>query len=246
MTHKQFTLKADNVDFRDIWYVPLKTPLVDTVDLRKWASPVENQLHLGSCTANALVGGYELLVNRDDPTMYADLSRLFVYYNERILEESVDIDSGATLRDSIKSVKEYGICTESIWPYNIDYFTITPSVSSYNDAKHRNIKEYFRIADLNGILDALNHNRPVVIGFLVYAQFGDLTQTDTILTPPSEYDLPLGGHAVCLVGYDLPKKLVLVRNSYGPDWCMEGYFWMTFDYINTQLMDAWVFNVDLL
>lgn len=242
----KFTLKPDKIDFRDLPYIPTKDPLADIVDLRKWASPVEDQGQLGSCTSNALVGGYELITNRDEPTQFIDLSRLFVYYNERVLEESVDFDAGATIRDSIKSVKQYGICSESLWPYNIDYFTITPSVDSYNDAKHRNIKEYFRVADLNGILDALNHDHPITVGILVYSGFDDLNQTDTILKSPKDYEFPLGGHAVCLVGYDLSRKLVLARNSYGPDWCMEGYFWMTFDYIIAELMDAWIFNIDLI
>ena len=104
MIHTKYTLKQDKIDFRDLPYIPAKTSLADIVDLRKWASPVENQMNLGSCTANALVNDYELLTNRDAPTHSVDLSRLFVYYNERVLEESVDVDSGATLRDSIKYV----------------------------------------------------------------------------------------------------------------------------------------------
>ena len=84
------------------------------------------------------------------------------------------------------------------------------------------------------------------MGILVYSDFDGLDQTNTILTPPSADESPLGGHAVCLVGYDLSRKLVLAKNSYGPDWCMEGYFWMTFEYITTQLMDAWIFNIDLI
>ena len=99
----KYTLKADKVDFRDMPYIPVNNPLAETVDMRNWASPVEDQGQLGSCTANALVGGYELLTNKEYPSQFTDLSRLYIYYNERILEETVQIDSGATIKTIINT-----------------------------------------------------------------------------------------------------------------------------------------------
>jgi C1A family cysteine protease len=56
---------------------------------------------------------------------------------------------------------------------------------------------------------------------------------------------PLGGHAMCLVGYDLKRELLLARNSFGAHWCMGGYCWITFDYMRQETMDNWVFDVAL-
>ena len=39
-------------------------------------------------------------------------SRLFIYYNERVIEHSVESDSGALLRDGIKTVNKQGACRE--------------------------------------------------------------------------------------------------------------------------------------
>lgn len=241
----KYKLPSDAIDFRDFQYVPTLTMLAPTVDLRQWASPVETQGELGSCASNTIVGSYELLLNHQFPDRYIDLSRLFVYFNSRLIEESVFMDAGATMRDTIKVMKLYGLCSENMWPYNIDYFTVAPSIDSYADAKTRNIKDYFRISDLGGILDALNNNYPISIGMLVYSTFDDLTPQNIILEMPLTYESPLGGHAVCLVGYDLPNRLILARNSYGPEWGDLGYFWITFDYLEAQLMDAWVFNIEL-
>jgi C1A family cysteine protease len=41
------------------------------------------------------------------------------------------------------------------------------------------------------------------------------------------------------------QKLVLARKSFGPHWCMDGYCWLTFDYIRQETMDNWVFDVAL-
>jgi C1A family cysteine protease len=52
------------------------------VDLRPHMSPVENQGHVGSCTANAIVGALEYLMLRNGLPL-TDISRLWVYYHER-------------------------------------------------------------------------------------------------------------------------------------------------------------------
>ena len=52
-----------------------------------------------------------------DKKPYADMSRLFVYYNERVIEHTVNQDSGAMIRDGIKTLAKQGDCTEKKWPY---------------------------------------------------------------------------------------------------------------------------------
>ena len=83
--------------------------------MRSKCSPVEDQGQLGSCTANALVGALEFLELKDG-AQFVDLSRLFLYYNERVIEGTVDHDSGAFIRDGIKSLAKQGVCTEPEWP----------------------------------------------------------------------------------------------------------------------------------
>lgn len=243
---RQYRVRADPSDWRDIPYRPTHRPLRDVVDLRPWASTVEEQGHLGSCTGQAVVGAYELLINRDHAAQYTELSRLFVYYNARLLEDVVKEDVGAYIRDAIRGIQRYGVCDEHVWPYRINYFNIAPTKASYQDAKKRNIKNYRRVTGLPDILDALNSNRPIAFSLLVYSEFDRVEDTaDYILRLPAADAEPLGGHAMCLVGYDLKRELVLARNSFGPHWCMDGYCWLTFDYIRQETMDNWVFDVAL-
>ena len=248
MYFRDFKVKADPQDWRDHYYnfARSKSPR-DRVDLRPWASPVEDQLHLGSCVGQAVVGAYELLLNKADRKKFVDLSRLFVYYNARLLDDAVDEDVGAYVRDGIKAVNKYGVCSELIWPYLIERFAQAPSIQSYEDAQRRLIKKYYRIESIEDIIDALNADCPVVTSMNVYDSFYELDEGKEIILPmPTHHEDLIGGHAVTFVGYDLPKKLFLARNSFGTDWGENGYFWVPFDYAERDFMDNWTFDIDLI
>jgi len=213
------------------------------VDLRSWDTVVEDQGHLGSCTANAMVGMYEML-SRHYYGYDQLLSRLFVYYNSRRLESSESLDSGAYLQDVIQAVHGDGICTEVLWPYHVDNFAVRPNEASYADAKTRNIKNYSRLSNLSDILDALNNNRLILFGFIVFENFRTI-EAPWIIDLPNNNDAPVGGHAMFLVGYHQENKLLLAKNSFGSKWADSGYCWFTFDYAKTWFVDMWTFDVEL-
>src|SRR5207245_8139190 len=127
-SRKWYVWLPDLPDHRDFSYssiAPRLAELPAKIDLRKKCSPVENQGELGSCTANALVGALEFLELKDS-SKFVDLSRLFVYYNERAIEGTVKQNSGAFLRDGIKSLAKQGVCREEEWPYRVRDFTKKP------------------------------------------------------------------------------------------------------------------------
>jgi C1A family cysteine protease len=103
-------------------------------DLRSQCPPVYDQGQLGSCTANAI--GAAIQYERRKQKLKPDFvpSRLFIYYNERVMEHSVASDSGAQIRDGIKSVAKQGDCPEKEWPYLEAKFTHKPPASCYKDA----------------------------------------------------------------------------------------------------------------
>jgi len=242
----RFKVRGTITDWRDLIYKSSNNPLRDAVDLRPWASPIENQLHLGSCVGQAVVGAYELLIRKNSPADFEDLSKLFVYYNARLIEGHVNEDEGAYVRDAVKAVYIHGICAEKLWPYDTAMFSVPPTVISYEDAKLRTIKNYYKVNGLNNMLDALNRDYPIVASMHVYSNFDSLEYSkDYILPMPTASDDLLGGHALVLVGYDLNKKLMLCRNSFGQDWGMAGYFWTPFDYISANFMDNWIFDISL-
>ena len=87
-----------------------------------------NQGSLGSCTANALAFLFEydeIIKNRESKFKP---SRLFIYYNERKLDNRIDYDSGSSIRDTIKMIHKTGICDENLWEYDIDKFKDKPPI----------------------------------------------------------------------------------------------------------------------
>jgi C1A family cysteine protease len=244
MTTTRYTVARDKVDPRDYMFAPKTVPaqLPSTVDLRSNMPPVVDQGQLGSCTANAIAGAFQFDQMKEKINVFAP-SRLFIYYNERVLENTVSIDSGAFIRDGIKTINSYGVCKESTWPYNINSFTVTPPTAAYNEAKGHIALAYYRVnVSVNDIKTALASGFPVVVGISVYASFETMSVARTGVVPmPATRDQYLGGHCVLLVGYDNAKQRFIARNSWGTSWGDKGYFYLPYTYATPSLMaDCWV------
>ncbi len=242
---KRYGWTPDLPDQRDFSYrVPRRTAaaLPPAVDLRPQMPAVYDQGQLGSCTANAIGGAFEFdLLKQGEPDIVP--SRLFIYYNERVIERTVSEDSGAQLRDGMKTLAKQGVCAEPLWPYVLSQFATKPSAECYTQAKQHLGMTYMRVeqdvAQMRGCVAA---GYPFVFGFTVYESFESPAVTRTGKVPmPDGMERTLGGHAMCVVGYDNPKKLFIVRNSWGPDWGKNGYGTMPYAYFtNTDLSaDFW-------
>lgn len=231
----------DRPDHRDKLYAAIAKPpkkLPAAVDLRPLCSPVEDQGQLGSCTANALVGNLEFLEKKAAKTV-ADLSRLFIYYNERAMEGTINEDAGAMIRDGVKSLVKQGVCSEKKWPYIISKFTKKPTAACYKEALTHQVISYHRIIGLQQMKQCLAEGYPFVFGFTVYEGFESQQVAETgVLNLPQPGEKVMGGHAIMAAGYDDATKRLLIRNSWGTDWGMAGYFTMPYDYAsNNNLAD---------
>jgi C1A family cysteine protease len=208
------------------------------VDLRPHCSTVENQKALGSCTGNALAGALEFLELRDK-VPFVNLSRLFIYYNERVIEHTTKSDAGAQLRDGIKTLAKQGVCSEKKWPYVISKFAAKPSAACYQEASQHQITSYQRLQTLDEMRACLAEGFPFVFGFTVYESFESQEVAKSgVVSMPQAGERVVGGHAVLAAGYDDSQKRFIVRNSWGTDWGMQGYFTMPYDYLaNRSLSD---------
>jgi C1A family cysteine protease len=239
----------DQPDQRDHLYAApaqFLTALPAVADLRAHCPEVYNQGALGSCTANAIGGAIEFdRIKQKLPDFVP--SRLFIYFNERAIMGTVGMDSGAQLRDGIKSVASQGVCPEPEWPYVIENFTTRPSALAYKDAKlDRAISYQSLVQDMNQMKGCLASGYPFIFGFTVYESFeSEAVKTSGHATMPAWGERPIGGHAVMAVGYDDARQWFLIRNSWGAGWGMKGYFTLPYSYLIQQGLsrDFWTIRL---
>ncbi|MDE1763841.1 MAG: C1 family peptidase [Thaumarchaeota archaeon] len=242
----------DLPDHRDYLYAAppaVLATLPPSIDLRAQCPPVYDQGQLGSCTANAIAGAMEFdEMKQKFPNIFVP-SRLFIYYNERSIEGTVNSDSGAQIRDGIKSVVSWGDCPETLWPYDITKFVQKPPQSCYDQAKKYKAINYQRLVqDLNQFKSCLASGYPFVFGFTVYESFESQQVAQTgVVSMPSPTEKAIGGHAVVAVGYDDASQRFAVRNSWGSNWGMKGYFTMPYAYLigSSLASDFWTIRVIL-
>lgn len=234
----------DPLDPRDKKFsVAEPIPLPPSVTLSNDQQTVFDQGQLGSCTANAIAGAIDFARQKQAPVVEQDPSRLFIYYNERVAEGSVNSDCGAVIRDGIKSVASIGVPPESMWPYDPSKFAVQPPPECYAAALRTKVLSYASVPqDLTSLKTCLALGFPFVFGFVVYEEFESETVAQTGIVPtPSPSDTPIGGHAVLCVGYHDSTSRFRARNSWGPSWGQGGFFEIGYDYLtNPQLAsDFW-------
>ena len=185
-------------------------------------------------------------------------SRLFIYYNERVIEGTVGSDSGAQLRDGIKSVSRGGR-PEPEWPYdgtpaNPDgtfppgaKAATKPPPACYADARRYEALTYRSVAqNLADLKGCLATQYPFVFGFTVYSSFEtpEVAKTGKAQLPTGK-DTPVGGHAVLAVGYDDGETCSSAATPGARRGARAGYFYLPYSYlIDSKLAsDFWTIRV---
>lgn len=221
-------------------YYHIKTNNPARVDLRSLCPAVYDQGQLGSCTANASAGITEFLQMKQGIKAYVP-SRLFIYYNERVIDGDTADDNGSSLTNAVKVLKAQGAPPESLWWYNTEAFAVKPSQSVYTAGKKLVATNAYALDNTN--LDALRtclaSGFPIIGGFTVYESFeSDAVAKSGIAPLPKKSEQAVGGHAIMIVGYDDAKNIFIVRNSWGNSWGLAGYFTVGYDYFtNKDLAD---------
>jgi len=208
--------------------------LPSIVDLRADCPPVMDQGNLGSCTAHGIIGALRYLLVRKGGPRDHNMSRLQLYYDERVVEGSVAYDSGAEIRDGIKCAAKIGVAHESLWPYKIAKFVRKPPPNVYRDAIKFTALKYERVAtDVTALKMALSTNYPVVVGFTVFESFDAIGSDGVMRMPDINNEQILGGHCVYCVGYGQPAGHFICRNSWAADWGDKGDFYVPEAYLGS-------------
>lgn len=239
-------------------------PLPNCVDLRRsgWLPAVEDQRHVGACTAHAVVGAIEAFNNRlgREPI---DLSRLFLYKATRNLLGSVG-DVGAHIRTTIKALRLFGVPPEEYWPYDPEQFDVEPAAFHYAFGANYKATKFARLDQydlppkdvLCEIKRQIAQGQTVAFGFSVFESIKSPRVLGEVPFPEGKTAKLVGGHTVLAVGYDddlqLPETgrqdlepgAIIFQNSWGADWGDEGYGYLPYEYVRKGIaLDFWTIFV---
>lgn len=234
----------DHRDFKFSANFGVLANLPPLVDLRPQDVPIVDQGQLGSCTVNALAD----LLDFDRKLQGGPLdprSRLQAYYDVLALEGNTGNDAGAEIRDVIKCAVKIGVGAERLWPYDISKFAVKPPPEVYADAAKNQVLTYSAVSqNLCQMKAVVAQGRPFEIGFSVFDSFESLAVERTGIVPmPDPSESLLGGHAVCVMGYDDSKRWFIMRNSWGTSWGDAGYFYMPYEYLLNADLSSDFWNV---
>ena len=228
----------DPPDHRDHIKILNNQSSLKEVDLRNNMPGIYDQKEIGSCVASAVAAAYEYNKIILDENHIFIPSKLFIYYNTRKIEKRINYDSGATIRNTIKSLNKYGVCCETKWNNDKSLFQHKPYDECYTSIS---LIKYYRICqNLDNIKYILEKEIPIIFGMSIYANFNVIN--NNILDIPDKTDKYIGGYCGLCVGFIQEKKLFIVRASFGVEWGDKGYFYMPYDYVLNKGLcsDFWI------
>ncbi|MDP2923368.1 MAG: C1 family peptidase [Candidatus Omnitrophota bacterium] len=238
--------RKDPLDLRDIpmGLVLPPIPLPKSLDWTARMSPVKDQGNEGVCVAFASVVGMKEYQEKKEYQRLIELSVRFVY-NLCKKYDGAPNEEGTYPRMAMKILLNYGVCLESFWPY-FPHQQDRPQKGAAKIAKKYKIKAYARLHTLLEMKRSLVVNGPFLAGVKVFSSwFKKRVQKNGLIPMPKSNEEFMGGHAVCIVGYNDAKETFKFKNSWGLKWADKGYGYLPYAYLRRYCRDAWS-GTDLL
>ena len=234
-------LQMQASDIADFAFTPKlgASAMPSATNNRQHIGRIEQQGLSNSCTGHAFSTAIEFLIRKNDK-VFVEVSRLFPYYNARVLEGNTATDCGATIRSVFKAANKVGYCSEIRWPFCANTITQKPWESAYMEAQKTKLKSYEAVEPTTlGIRQALASGFVVVGGMAVYGSMQSKRVAKSGIVPMPTAKDPLNGyHAIVFCDYDDKKMAFLCVNSWGEEWGQKGFFWLPYRY--KEVFDCWV------
>jgi len=190
---------------------------------------VKNQKQCGSCvafaTAALLESNAQIAANVAVSKSELDLSeaQLFYCYANQEGRQCGPPNEGWWYQGnngSLSYAQSKGIAND--WFFAYTDHDQSCNVSSGWENSRTQISSWHAITDISSMKDWLANHGPLAADYQVFQDFYQYSSgvyhyvSGTLV----------GGHAVCCVGYDDSQQAWLFKNSWGPNWGLNGYFWI--------------------
>ncbi len=226
-----------------------------TVSLVKHFPAVRHQRDRGTCVAFASIAFLEFQRQQNSGDAARRHSEQFVYWGCK-QDDGMKTTEGTFVSTARKVLKARGACFHTTWkyhPYPVPHNESQgpPPAGAKKEAKQftwgtGKVVAARKVDRLRLPLDA---GRPVVLSVKTFPSwdFGTTAETGD-MTMPFPGELSDGGHAVCLVGYQLDAAApgggrLIFRNSWGKTWANKsqtaaGYGTLPFEYVKKYGLEA--------
>lgn len=144
------------------------------------------------------------------------------------------------LVDALELIKKNGVCPLSDMPYNDKDYSTQPTDEQKKIALKYKIDGYLSLEkkNIDIIKEYIKKRKVVLIGIPIFKDFKEMNEDNPVW---DEYDQNvLGYHTLCVVGFSDKEQKVKVLNSWGENWGIEGYGWITYDMIKMFCMETYV------
>lgn len=215
------------------------------IDRTAEMSPVRNQGNEGACAGFASVVGVKEWQEKRDCKKFVGLSPRYVY---EFAKKVSGHKEGTTLSACMHVLLNSGVCEEKFWEYIPNSIPAPKEGYDKNAAKYKT-NTYARVRNIDEIKACIADENigVVLIGVLVYkGMMSDSCRKTGVVPNPScwEYGQYLGGHALCVVGYNDKSPYfkgdghVKVKNSWSDAYGDGGYLYLSYKNIKSNMMDA--------
>ena len=184
-----------------------------------------NQGPVGSCFANCITNSIEGSISAaiGDGADFDDvqLSRAWVWYYGRLLDGYLGSrNDGGSITNAMRTVHEYGIPPESVWPYQAEHYALErkPSAAAVAVAKKISIQSMvsLKFDDRDGIKRTIKSKLIPCIGIAWPRSWDYRFDKNAIVQDLSDYHGD--AHGLAIIGWKKWKNTLLwhILNSHGP------------------------------
>jgi hypothetical protein len=223
-----------------------------SVNLIPYMSPIRNQASRGTCVSFALTALNEYILRRRG--LVRDLSEQHLYYEVKLIDGAPN-DCGTWQVRAVNALRGRGECREVIWPYNpnppCNNHGMLPAQARPDGLNYRLATLAVSPRNVLAYKTQMSLQRPVTLSIPVYNSWYQSAETRRSgrITMRVGNEAAVGGHAVCLVGYQDTASspgggYFIVRNSWHTSWAYQspygaGYGTIPYQYITNDGWEAY-------